>query len=392
MSKITKQKVDALVCPDGSPVYLWDSGLAGFGVKALPTGKKRFVLKYRTHGGGRSAPQRWLTLGTFGQITVDQARSMAQAALAAVAQGNDPQAEKFHRRAAPTMRELWNRFEAEQLPLKKPSTQDEYRRQWNDVIAKKFGQLRVEEIGRSDIDRFHKSLHATPYRANRILALLARLMTLAERWEWRQQGTNPCRYIERFKEESRERYLDAKEIRHLSIACDALQARGEIWSEHSNLLKLLLLTGARLNELVTAQWAWVDWNRRILALPDSKTGRKPVYLNPLAVRLLRSQRRTTRDQESVFIFPGRSKGMPIHNIRKPWAKICKEAGVTNARIHDLRHTAASIAVGQGVSLAVIGGLLGHSQAQTTLRYAHLASDPAHAASRKLGAFLLSTLK
>ena len=381
--KLTKTIIETLVAGDGKPIILWDT-MSGFGIKVLPSGKKMFVIKYRANGGGRTAQQRWLTLGQFGHLTCEQARSLAQQALAAVARGEDPQEDKTTNRTAPRLNDVWDRFAADQLPMKKPGTRREYESQWGDLIQPKFGTQLVKDIKRADIDRFHKSLRETPYRANRTLALFSRLMTLTEHWEWRDQGTNPCRFVEKFKEEGRERFLNAEEIGRLATAINSMTAEGEIWPDIGNAVKLLLLTGARLTEITNAQWEWVDWKLQILALPDSKTGKKPVYLGASAIELLRQQQATSRDADSMYIFPGRSAGKPLHNLRKPWGRICQRAGIVGVRLHDLRHTAASIAVGQGITLPVIGALLGHSQAQTTLRYAHVASDPALMAVDAIG--------
>ena len=382
MPKITKRTVDALTADGDKPAYLWDDQLSGFGVKALPSGSKRYVVKYRTHGGGRSAPQRWLTLGTHGRITPDQARDMARQALAAVARGEDPQGTKFQQRSAPTLREVWQRFEEEHLERKKPSTKVEYESQWENVIKPKFGRSKVESLSRSDIDRFHKSMKATPYRANRILALLSRLMSLAEAWEWRQQGTNPCQHIDRFPEEARTQFLSVEELQRIGRALEELVAEKEIWPTAAHAIELLLLTGARKNEILGAKWAWVDWERGILNLPDSKTGAKPVYLGEAAIDLLKRQQQ--QGLAGPFIFPSRKGGKHFVNLRKAWVQVCERAEVEGFRLHDLRHTAASIAVGKGVSLPVIGKVLGHSQAQTTSRYAHVDTDPALRAVNEIG--------
>ena len=273
MPRLTKTSVESLVAVDGKPSFLWDS-LAGFGVKATTTGKRTFVVKYRANGGGRGAQQRWLTLGQFGHITCEQARSIAQQVLASVARGEDPQAEKNAKRAAPRLNDVWERFAVDQLPMKKPSTRRDYQKQWEDLIAPKFGKQLVRDIKRADIDRFHKSMRDTPYRANRALALFSRLMTLTEHWEWRDQGTNPCRFVDKFKEESRDRFLNAQEITSISIAITELTAERDIWPEIGNAIKLLLLTGARLTEITEAKWEWIDWKLQVLALPDSKTGKK----------------------------------------------------------------------------------------------------------------------
>jgi integrase len=390
MPKLTKSLIDALNTDNGKPSFVWDT-LAGFGVKALPTGKKVFVVKYRTNGGGRNAPQRWQTLGKYGALTLDQARQMATQILADVARGADPQGNKLSTRAAPRMQEVWDRFETDELPSKKPATQRDYKAQWQNVIKPKFGNTLVRDVNRGVVEKFHKDRRGTPYQANRILALLSRLMNMAERWEWRIQGTNPCRYVERFEEKGRERYLSIVEIGHISAAIYALTESNKLWPEAGNAIKLLLLTAARVTEITQAKWKWVDFDRQVLALPDSKTGSRPIYLSPAAIDLLKLQRVKTRDKKSDYVFPGRSQGKPLHNLRKPWGRVCAAAKIEGVRLHDLRHTAASIAAGQGISLPVIGRLLGHSQAQTTQRYAHVDSDPALFAANLIGEFVGAAL-
>ena len=382
MAKITKRAVDTLVCTASSPAFLWDGSLAGFGVKALPSGTKRYIVKYRCAGGGRAAAQRWLTLGTHGQLTVDQARSLAQKALAAVASGIDPQSDKLQHRAAPTVIDAWRRFEDEQLPLKKTKTREEYVSLWHGLIKNRFGKSKVESVSRGEVDKFHKSMRSVPYRANRVLALLSRLFSLAETWDWRPQGSNPCKNIERFAEKPRARFLNSKELTQVADAMQHLVEEGGLHPSAANAVELLLLTGARLNEVLKAEWSWVDYESSVMNVPDSKTGAKTIYLSDAAVALLANQREESGN--SVYIFPSSRGDGPLVNLRKSWCRICERAGLSSVRIHDLRHTTASIAVGQGASLALVGKLLGHSQAQTTLRYAHVDIDPALRASNALG--------
>ena len=383
MPKITKRAVDALTPSGSKPTFLWDDALAGFGVKVLPSGPKRYLVKYRTQGGGRMVPQRWLMLGTHGQITPDQARQMAQQALAAVARGEDPQAVKFKRRSAPTLKDLWDRFEQEHLPLRKPHTQYDYRRIWIGILEVRFGNERVEALSSSEVDRFHKSLSTRPYRANRALALLSRLMNLAEVWEMRQQHTNPCRAVDKFAEKPRQRFLSQSEIQAMNEAAEALVVEQRISPGAANSIKLLLLTGARVSEILGAKWVWVDRERKVIALPDSKTGKKLIYLSGAALEVLDQQ--CVLSTNSEFVFPSRDEGKHFVGLPKNWAKVCDRAGLEGVRLHDLRHTAASIAVGQGASLPLIGKLLGHTQAQTTLRYAHVDVDPALVAANEIGA-------
>lgn len=382
MSKISKRTVDAMPKAVDKPVFLWDDQLHGFGVKVLPSGSKRYLVKYRTQGGGRTAPQRWLTLGTHGQITPDQARALAQQALAAVARGDDPQGSRFKLRVAPTMEDVWERFAADQLPRRKAATRGEYESQWRDLLKPRFGKERVEAVTRSEVDRFHQSLKGTPYRANRTLALLSRLFSLAEAWDMRVQGTNPCKFVERFPEQARTRFLSIAELERIGEALEQLVSEKAISGTAANAIVLLLLTGARLNEILSAEWAWVDTSRGVLSLPDSKTGAKPVYLGQQAARLLEAQRENSG--QSRYVFPSATGEKHFVNLRKAWVRVCERASLENVRLHDLRHTAASIAVGTGASLVIVGRLLGHSQAQTTLRYAHVDIDPAMKAANAIG--------
>jgi integrase len=379
--KITKKVVDGLVSKGEKPAFAWDDSLTGFGVKALPSGAKRYVIKYRANGGGRAAPQRWLTVGSHGPLTCDQARAMAQQLLAAVARGEDPQLDKFNRRTAPNVEDVWSRFESDYLPMRKPQTRREYESQWRDVLKPRFGKTAVSDLSRTEVDKLHKSLRDTPYRANRILALCSRLMSLSEAWGWRAQGTNPCRYVQRYAERSRTRYLRPDELVRIGASMRQLMASGEVQPSAVNAIKLLVLTGARLNEILLAKWDWVAWDKQIIALPDSKTGEKPIYLSQAALSVLKEQKEIAAGRE--FVFPGRSVGCMV-NLRKPWTRVCADAGIQGVRLHDLRHTAASIAVGQGASLPIVGRLLGHTQAQTTLRYAHIDADPALRAADQIG--------
>ncbi len=375
MSKLTKTLVDAAEARASGAYYVWDDAVSGFGVKVLPSGSKRYLVKYRGQGGGRGAPQRWLSLGLHGQLTCEQARLMAKQVLFAVASGKDPQSEKFIQRQAPKVQDLWERFEVDYLPMRKPQTRKDYESEWRRIIAPKLASCAVSDVTRTDMDKLHKSLRERPYRANRVLALCSRLMTLAEAWGWRSQGSNPCRYVQKFEERARARYLSQEELRNVGTALRQLVDAGDVGASAANALRMLLFTGARLNEVLTAKWEWVVWDRSLIALPDSKTGAKPIYLSNGAIDVLVQQRELTKESGSVYIFPGRSKGHMI-NLTKVWKRVCQSAEIEDVRLHDLRHTAASIAVGQGASLPIIGRLLGHSQAQTTLRYAHVDSDPA----------------
>lgn len=382
--KLTKRQIENATCDENKANYLWDGSLTGFGVKLLPSGAKRYVVKYRSYGGGRSAKQRWVTIGTHGQIPFDQAKEHARQILAAVKRGVDPQGERLAIRGAPKLVDAWEKFEHEELVNKKPATVRDYTSCWERHIFPKLGNTKAVDVSRSEVSRLHQSLSDTPYLANRTLALLSSLMNRCEAWEWREQGTNPCRYVKKFEEQSRERFLSNPELERLGKALRDLVDEGAVWPDVANLFRLLLLTGARRNEIATCEWEWIDWERQVILLPESKTGAKPLFLGDSALQVLQSQRVTTRDPDSCYVFPGKKQDAPLVNLSKPWKMICKAADLKDIRIHDLRHTAASIAVGQGVALPIIGRLLGHTQTQTTARYAHVDSDPALAAANAIG--------
>lgn len=391
MPKLTKRTVEA-IAPADKPLFLWDDQLPGFGVKVLTSGQRRYVVKYRSGAGGRTAQQRWVTVGTHGAITTEQARDLAQQLLAAVARGEDPQADKFAFRGAPTMADLWARYETDHLPTKKASSQRDDSQKWRDIIEPQFVRRKVNEIARSDVDKLHRQLIETPYQANRVLALLSKLFNLAEKWDMRPDGTNPCRHVKKFVERHRERYLSSDEMGRLG---EALRVGLATQSETPHMvaaIKLLLLTGARVNEMLTAHWDWVDWKRRIIQLPDSKTGRKPLFLSEAALAVLQELRELPTSQSTPYIIRGRSADQPLINLAKPWKRICERAQLTDMRLHDLRHTAASVGVGQGMGLPVIGRLLGHTQASTTNRYAHVDIDPALAAADRISDVIVSAME
>ncbi|KJZ21455.1 tyrosine-type recombinase/integrase [Tritonibacter mobilis] len=390
--KLTKRRIDTAEYDPAKPTYLWDDSLAGFGVKVLQSGQKRYIYKYRTHGGGRRAQTRWMTIGNYGAIPLETARNIALECAAMVARGEDPQSDKIKKRKAPSLVDLWDRFEESDMKRLKPATIRDYRSLWKNILEPALGKRRVADIARADVDRLHRSMSDTPYQANRSIAVLSKMMTLAEIWEWRDQGTNPCRYVTRHREGKRERYLSTEELERLGAALTNLVDLGLLWPDMANLFRLLLLVGARRSEISNCEWNWIDWERRIIALPDSKTGAKPLFLSDEAITVLENQKITTRHQSSKFVFPGAKADKAIVNLSKPWKLICEEAELENIRIHDLRHTAASIAVGQGVALPIIGRLLGHTQTQTTARYAHVDADPALKAANVIGQAIGAAIK
>ncbi|MBC37685.1 MAG: integrase [Oceanicaulis sp.] len=362
MSKITKRSVEALP-PKETDYFVWDALIPGFGVRVSPKGRKTYTVQYRS--GGRT---KRVSLGVHGAVTAEQARDLARQTLGHVASGGDPSGDRRRERRAPDMAALCDRFLDEYVPVHlKPSTQREYHRCCEIFIKPKLGAMKVQDIKRPDIAALHHGLRDKPYQANRVLGVLSKLFNLAEVWGLREDGTNPTRHVQKYKEHKRERYLDPDEIERLFAVLDACVANGEETLHVAAAFKLLLLTGCRLSEIQKAKWSWVRGN--VLVLPDAKTGPRRVLLSRSTVELLSA---LPRLPDNPYIIIGHIEGQHVTDLQKPWRRIRKLAGIEDVRIHDLRHTYASIAAAAGHSLPIIGKLLGHTQAQTTARYAHLA--------------------
>ena len=378
--RITKRVVDGLK-PDTS---VWDSELSGFGVRCQRRDKVYF-LKTRVNG-----RQRWLTIGKHGAPwTPDTARREARAFLGDIAKGVDPTANKA-KGARLTLHQLADKYLLEHVERKrKPGTARHYRDCLTRLVVPRLGKRAVTEIRRSDVAKWHRDLHETPYQANRALAVMSAMFSFAEECEFVPPDSNPCRGVEKYPEEGRERFLTNEEINRLSAAFEKAEGNGRISPYTIAALRLLLVTGARKSEIQNLRWEYVDFERSVLFLPDSKTGRKTVQLNELALDLLKS---LPRVDGSPWVLPGRKEGQPVKELKTAWRTILKDAGLSNVRPHDLRHTFASVAAGAGASLLIIGKLLGHRNPQTTLRYAHLANDPLRQMGAQIGANLKAALE
>ena len=371
--KITKRSVDALALQIGE-AFLWDSELKGFGVRVSPRGKKTFVLQYRA--GGRT---RRMSLGTYGVLTPDQARDMARQSLADVARGNDPSNERRLKRQAPTVAALCNRFLTDHVEVRcKPSTLREYRRCCDLYIIPAIGSHRVQDVARADISDLHHALRAAPYQANRVLAVLSKMLNLAELWELRPDGSNPTRHVKKYPEKKRQRFLSPEEINKLWQVMDQAERDGTETPYVVAAFKLLLLTGCRLSEIQKLKWSYVRSD--VILLPDAKSGPRRVLLSNAALHVLRDVKTHT---DSEYVIRGKTHEMHVTDLQKPWRRIRANAGLHDVRIHDLRHTYASISASAGHSYPMIGQLLGHTQAQSTARYAHLADSSARRALNEI---------
>ena len=424
--RITKRAVDALKCPPGRDrVFLWDGGLTGFGVAALPSGKKVYVAQYRQSGRSHR-----IKLGEHGRITVDKARSLAKVVLGAVEEGNDPIEERRKARNVRNFKEVSEDYlRIHVKPKRKDRTYDEYERLLNLHILPAIGTRAISAVTRQDAARLHAGLADRPSAANRCLSLVDAIWNWAVRRGEIAALPSPTKGLDRNPEASRERFLKPDELRRLGAALRQAETTGVPWivdergpkakhlpkSKRSQVadphavaaIRLLMLTGARLREILEARWDYIDWERGLMFLPDSKTGRKTLYLSDAALGVLQG---ITKTEGNPHIIPGEKKGKPRADLKRPWSAIVRAAGLAEAqpskdakvsklggrlrpslRLHDLRHTFASLGVGSSLGLPVVGKLLGHSQASTTQRYAHLDADPLHRAANVIGAQIASAL-
>lgn len=366
-------------------VFLWDDELPGFGLRVLPSGRRSYLVQYRAGARTRRA-----TIGPHGVFTPEKARDEARELLSRARRGEDPAEERRHARKAETVAELWALYLAGHAEAhKKPRSIAEDKRNYDRFISPAFGKRRVVAITRADVTRLHLSLRKTPYQANRVLALLSKMMNLAEKWGLRADSSNPCRHVERFKEDRRERFLSSAELAKLGEVLAAVEHENVELPSVAPAVRLLLFTGARLSEVLTLRWEFVDLEAGVIRLPDSKTGAKTIHLNPAAKQVLAA---LPRKAGNPWVIRGRLVGAPLVNLQDPWQRVRKRAGLEDVRLHDLRHSFASVGAALGSSLVVIGKLLGHIEQSTTARYAHLSADPLREASDAIGSRIAAAMK
>ena len=368
---ISKRTVDALSVEDKDAVF-WDDKIPGFGVRVYPSGSKVFVVQTRTQGRSKR-----ITLGRYGVITADQARKKAAETIALLKSGQEPGDKPV---PAVTVAELAGRYFEEHVDIRcKPSTRKTYRRIVNSFILPAYGHVPVGKVEREHVAKLHHALRDRPYQANRVLEVAAKLFNLAEEWKLRT-GSNPCKFVHKYRETKRERFLTDEEFRRLGRVLAAMEAEGRLPVHPAAALRLLMLTGCRRNEIVALEWANVDLAAGEIRLPDSKSGARLVPLSPAAARVLAE---LPRIEGSPWVIPGRNTGKHLADLNHYWDRVRDEADLEGVRIHDLRHSFASRALALGESLSMIGKLLGHNKIDTTARYAHLARDSIKASSAKV---------
>ena len=363
----------------------WDGMLPGFGVRVATTGTKTFLVKYRLPTGR----VRWATIGRVGTISLRAARQRAKDWLGIVARGDDPLVAKDAARDAPTVASVGEQFLAEHVLTKlKPPTQRAYATAIRQHLARCFGRRPIAEISQADILKLQERLRATPVLANRVLACASSMMRWAEKKGYRPVGSNPCLGIDRYREQPRRRYLNKGELERLGAALRDGARDGWLTPSTATALQFLALTGARTGEVLALRWQDIDIAAGLLRLPDSKTGQKTVYIGAAARTLLNDW---PRHAGSDYVFPAESVTGHRVNLHDAWELIRTRAQLADVRLHDLRHSWASVGASSGQSLPIIGALLGHSQPATTQRYAHLMDDPLRAAADQTDATIAAAL-
>jgi integrase len=382
--KIRQRFVKTLTIPKEKTLY-WDDEIRGFGISATPGGAISFVLNYRIAG-----RERRFVIGRFPEWSADAARQEALDLRHEISKGNDPLAAREAAQDEPTLGDLAKDYIVLHAEKKKRASSLRNDRQMLDnIILPKLKHLRVGAVDRRDIERLHGSLKSTPYRANRVLALLSTMFGLAIAWKLRDD--NPAKGIKRYDEPEREKFLPLEQVAALETALRAYPNQ-----EAANAIRLLICTGAREMEVLQAEWSQFDLKRGVWTKPSHHTKQRKtehVPLNQAAWEILLKMHKQSKGR---YLFPGENGGSRV-TIRRPWVQVCKAAGLAEeyrepgrrkiltkyrptVRIHDLRHTFASHLVIHGESLHKVGKLLGHTNPSTTQRYAHLSDESLRAAT------------
>lgn len=408
--------------PGQKEFFVSDTAVTGFAIRVRPTGAMTYLVIYR-FGSGREAPVRRYTIGSTKKVTPEEARRVAKTVVAEVVQGKDPAKEKSADRASPTFDTLKGEYLLSVDAKKKSSTYKLYAH-WLDIAAETLGRKKAKDVSHGDVERLHVSLKDRAITANRVLSTISSMYTWAMDTKAIPKIENPASGLAKYPEDSRERYLTSEELGRLGDAIREAETGGIPWdpdpdkkvkhapkAENRRItidafaaaaLRLFILTGARRGEILKLKWTNVDLQRGLLFLDDSKTRKKTIILNGPAQLILNELPRV-----GPYVIPGESKihddGKIEHrsrsDLKRPWHHIRKRAGLDaydddptlRVRIHDLRHTHASVGVEANLSLQIIGKLLGHTQMKTTERYAHLADDPKRHASDLIGSKIVDAM-
>lgn len=435
--KLTKRAVDA-VRPDGKRSLWFDAELKGFGLKVEPSGVMTWIVEYRPGAGGRGTAKRRVTLGKLGALTPDEARGLAKNVLAKVHAGEDPAALKAEAKAARTIADLCDEYlkEAEKGNVisrrgapKKASTLVTDRGRIERHIKPLLGKKLVRDVTRADIERFLRDVAngktATDVKtkkhgraivtggkgtATRTVRLLGGIFSYATQLGVRPD--NPTHGVAKYADKQGARFLTTAELERLGAALreaetvglpwntkadtpgakhlpKAMETRRSILSPHATAaIRLLILTGCRLREILDLKWKYVDMERGLLHLPDSKSGAKTVVLAAPALEVLAS---VPVMQDCPYVIAGENLNSPRSDLKRPWDLVIRGAKLEDVRLHDLRHTYASHGAAAGMGLTIVGRLLGHADVKTTNRYSHFDADPLRRAANAVGSTLSAAL-
>mgnify|MGYP003393734363 CR=1 FL=1 len=379
IAELTKTLIDNLK-PKTKPYVVWDTKITGFGIKVTPAGNKVFLYRYRL-----KQRQRKYKIGDYKLLTVIQARKIAYAKALEHNSGLDPMAEKDRQKTDIILSDFCDRYLTEYAKVyKKPSSVHEDELLIRKYIKPKIGHIVLRDVVRQDVAQLHREMGATPYAANHTRVLLSKIFNLAEEWELREDGTNPCRHVKKYKEHFRTRYLSKVELESLSKTLKELDGH---YSNpcHIAIIQLLLLTGARVNEIRTAKWEWIDFDQKLLLLPDSKTGKRTIFLPDPVIAILND---LPRIKDYPYILFGNKKHEPMGVPNDSWNLIRKKAGLTDFRLHDLRHSYATFCNQLGCGESTIAALLGHKSKSTiTQRYIHHVDSYVKAAAEKVAEYI-----
>ena len=378
MSNLNDKFIKSLPTPENKHKIFWDDRLIGLGIRITNNNTRSFVLRYVING-----RERKYTIGGYPELSCTAAKEMATKLKGEVIKGHDPLDEKKIMSNMPTFKEFSVDFLKAKERILRKSTLEDYRKYFLEGhIFPKFSSRKIDSITKKEIEMFHASFAKTPRMGNRTLQLLGVMFNTAVSWGIVEK--NPIQGIKKFSEQKRERYLSQEEVLHLMKALDT-----EVDQTNSNIVRLILLTGSRKSEVLSARWQdfnfffdekkkkWIGvWTKPAFLTKQNKSSRIP--LNQWTIDILRSMER-----RSDFLFPNDQTGKHTLDIKRFWKKICLKSGIKNARIHDLRHTFASILISKGVPLEVIMPLLGHANIKTTQRYSHLLDENLKQATEKL---------
>lgn len=406
---LSRKAIAGIPIPQSKAITYYDTATVGFGLKCLPNGKQRWIVEYRPGIGGRGVRQRRMVLGDARVVTIDEAREAARTILSKAHLGGDPAQDRSEERHSFTVAELVQKYLQQHVHAKKKQTTEEsFKQVTRNYIVPEFGSKRASGIGRADVARWHREIGTTkPATANRALAVLSAAYAYGLRYGYLKKMENPAKGVEHFRESPRERFLTADELTRLGETLRLAETEGLPWridgkraSKHWHkrkstvidpfavaAIRLLMLTGARKNEVLSLEWKHVDLERGLINLPDSKTGKKTILLGGAAIEVLLGLPRI-----GDMVIAGRDAEKARVDLKKPWDRIREHAGLGDLRIHDLRHSFAAISASSGLGMPVIAKMLGHKNLKTTQRYAHLADDPLRRATDAVSATIAEALR